>query len=202
MSISIIVPSVGRKTLVNTLLSIIPQLGPSDEIVVVMDGYSAPEITALSPQITYLEIKKTNDYGNSARDAAIQAAKGTHLAFCDDDDILSKDAFTVFRKAISLDHQTPWVFRMRYAGPHPSTPEGLILWQEPVIRPTNVGTPMMLVPNGADLPKWKIDKNLEYSDYIWIDKINKMWHNDLRFDSSVVCLVRPDDETLKEEGLL
>jgi len=203
MSISVIVPSVGRKTLINTLVSILNQsgFGPDDEIVLVMDGYHAPEVTALSDQIKYIELeKRVGDYGNTARDVAIKAAKGTHLVFCDDDDIMAVGAMFQFKGASEADPKTPWVFRMKY-GPHPHALRGYVLWQTPEIKPANVGTPMMLVPNVPNLPKWAAAKDSPYSDYIWIDKINQMWDNDLRFSSGIVCVVRPDEQQLHEEGL-
>ena len=63
---SVVVPTIGRPTLVDALASIARQLEPGDELLVVCDA--------------------SGDWGDSARNSCIARANGTHLVFLDDDD--------------------------------------------------------------------------------------------------------------------
>src|SRR2546423_1592900 len=78
VTFSVIVPTSGRSTLLGTLESIVSQLEPGDEVIVVRDG--------------------AGDWGHSARNAAMPRAKGTHLLFQDDDDQYANGALAEMRR--------------------------------------------------------------------------------------------------------
>jgi glycosyltransferase involved in cell wall biosynthesis len=193
MSISVIVPTKGRPTLVNTLLSIIPQLRKDDEIIVAADGLlNLDEVIALDSRIQYFEMHASHDSGNTQRDRAIQRARGSHLAFVDDDDVMAEGAMEEFHRASKVDANCIWIFRMEY-GEGSSTP-GLVLWQDPVVRPSNIGTPMWLIPNRPDLPNWRTDTDLAYSDYLFLTNTIKTCYtssDDVRWDKAIVSIIRP-----------
>jgi glycosyltransferase involved in cell wall biosynthesis len=76
-SFSVIVPTKGRDTLSRTLATVADQLDPGDEILVVCNH--------------------ANDWGNSARQSAMDRAKGDYIAFVDDDDIFVPGALEAMR---------------------------------------------------------------------------------------------------------
>jgi glycosyltransferase involved in cell wall biosynthesis len=63
---TVIVPTAGRPTLTHTLASIVPQLEPGDQLIV--------------------DRNDDRDFGNAARNRAIDKATTSHLVFLDDDD--------------------------------------------------------------------------------------------------------------------
>ena len=168
MSLSVIIPTIGRPTLTDTLLSILPQLHIEDEIIVYADGLLnlGELIQDLDPRIRYGEMHPTHDYGNTQRDRAQELAKGTHLVYADDDDIMSSNALAYFRRAVKADPLSIWLFKMFY-GQNSQSP-GLVLWNDQHVRKGNLGTPMFLIPNQPDLPNWAGAKQLEYSDFIYL----------------------------------
>jgi len=210
MSISVIVPTIGRDTLVNTIMSILPQLTNEDELIISADGLRGlDDVKALHHRIRYIESSDTGRYGNKARDRAMFVAKGTHLAFCDDDDIMTRTALSSMRRAIYGDPECLWLFRMIYGEKcPPGASHGQILWKERKVELCNVGTPMLLMPRvipwghrGIE-PKWADggDGPDDYSDFFFIDKLVREWYtSSVRFDSDIVCIVRPGAGELKEE---
>lgn len=126
VTFSIIVPTVGRLSLIKTLASIVPQLKNGDEILVE---------------------RLDCEFGNEARDSAISRANGSHLWFMDDDDIATENALEYIRNAVIDSPKIIHIFRMMLSS-------GRIYWEEPVARTgsistriDNIGSPMIVVPN-------------------------------------------------------
>ena len=154
-------PTVGRPSLVRTIESVYPQLHAGDEVIVVRDD--------------------TGDSGNSPRDRA--QPSGTHLWYLDDDDIATPDALTHLRRMAAKDPRAMWVFRMDH-------PQDGILWRERVLKPGNVGTPCILLPNRYALPKWtEGNDELIFSDFRWIERAAKGM--DVLWSEDVVARIRP-----------
>ena len=117
--LSVIVPTVGRRTLGRTLRSVIPQLAQSDELIVIADGPEA--LQAASGIVRRLNGRcrlhateaRTGSWGNAQRDLGMVLATGTHLTFMDDDDIYAPGALDAIRKAVTLDSEAVHVFGMR-----------------------------------------------------------------------------------------
>src|ERR671938_1999171 len=120
VTFSVIVPTRGRPSLESTLASIVEQLEPGDEVLV--------------------RCSHDEDFGNSARQSLLERARGSHLAFCDDDDQLARGALETMRRFVREHPGRIGVFRMRYD-------KGPVLWREPVVRLGNLGSPMLCVPN-------------------------------------------------------
>lgn len=137
--ISFIVPTVGRPSLMATLRSIETQ--PGDEVIVVGKNVTT-SLAALKrrPEVKLLDCEPGNDWGHQERMFATPYARCKYVAHIDDDDVYAPGARALMADAIGEAAGRPILFRMRF-------PNGITLWDEPVIRCGNVGTPMMLIPN-------------------------------------------------------
>lgn len=170
-SISIILPTMGRFSLHNTLLSVVPDMAHGDELILLMD--------------------RTGDSGNTPRDNAMRRAKGSHLWFIDDDDIGKPLALDGMREAASEKPEALHCFKMEFGAGATSEVPGRVLWERMCIEPGNLGTPCVLVPNRPDLPSWtEGNDQMIFSDFQWIQKVAKLvpevvWH------SQIVALIRP-----------
>jgi glycosyltransferase involved in cell wall biosynthesis len=161
---SVIVPTAGRRTLLGTLESIVSQLEPGDEVIVLRDG--------------------ARDYGHSARNSAMPRAKGTHLLFQDDDDQYANGAIAEMRRFAREQPDRIGIFRMRY-------PDGRLLWADPELRYKNVSTQTFLIPNvPGKLGRWEND-GLRDGDYVFIEKTVAL-QGDPVFCDHVVTYVRSD----------
>jgi len=141
ISLTIIIPTIGRPTLKRVALEAMPQLGECDRVIVVGDG-PQPEaramIEGLDRRIVYYEYGPTKDWGHSQRNWAMRLIKSTHFMTCDDDDRMAPNALSIARKAIEENPDRPILFRMHH--------EGTVLWREPVVRIQNVSTQMIVCP--------------------------------------------------------
>lgn len=162
--ISFLIPTIGRASLQQTLDSI--ECLPGDEVLVVGNVEDRVE-----GPVRYVSMPLGGDWGHSERNRGMPLCRGRYIAHIDDDDCYAPGTRELMGDAISRTPRRPVLFRMRY-------PNGITLWQEPVIRCGNVGTPMMLIPNtpekhgvwgsfvGGDCDfletsGWRI------SDYVW-----------------------------------
>lgn len=142
MSISVIIPTVGRSSLQEALLS----CETADEIVLVLDlAKFAGKLPDLSGCVV-VESVEGGDNGYTARTRGMQLATGTHLAFLDDDDVFTPGAIELMRAAAC---DRPVIFRMDHYA------HG-ILWRDREVRFGNVSTQMFIVPNDpARLGVWE-----------------------------------------------
>jgi glycosyltransferase involved in cell wall biosynthesis len=106
---SIIIPTLGRPGLMDTLQSLIPSgLEPWDEVVVVADGGApaAHEIARLSGLETHARVKLVDlipqggCWGQPGRNRGMAESGGTHLVFTQDDNVLLPDALSGIRDEI------------------------------------------------------------------------------------------------------
>ena len=161
---SVIVPTAGRGTLLGTLESIVGQLEPGDEVIVLRDS--------------------SGDWGHSARNDAMPRAKGTHLLFQDDDDQYANGAIAEMRRFAREQPDRIGIFRMRYL-------DGRLLWADPELRYKNVGTPTFLIPNvPGKLGRWESDGKRD-GDYVFIEETVAL-QGDPVFCDHVVTHVRTD----------
>ena len=120
MTISFIIPTIGRRTLSRTIESI--KARPGDEILVSVDA------------------QKSGGWGNLQRNDCIYRAEGDYLAFIDDDDWYVADARDIMERAIVENPGLPNLFKIQY-------PNGELKWTTPEVVPGNVSTQMILIPN-------------------------------------------------------
>lgn len=140
MSLSVIMPTIGRPTLVAAVASVRTQLQDHDELLVVHDGQTASLWDAPFLPDGRLVLASTgrrhNDYGATARNVGLMLARGQYCVFLDDDDVYTPDALALFRKAAAEEPDALHVFKMRQ-------PSGRVVWEEPELRVNNVGTPCL-----------------------------------------------------------
>jgi len=140
--ISVIVPTTGqRPTLAAALASI--ECAPEDEILLV-GPTPGPD-----PRARHLPCASAHDWGATERTQGMAAARGTHLAFLDDDDVFVPGHRTLMARAIARYPDRPVLFRLTY-------PNGRWLWDTPALTCGNVSTQMILIPNDpARLGSWQ-----------------------------------------------
>lgn len=98
MSVAVIIPAMGRRSLGDAVFSVVGQLTNEDQLIIEMDW------------------PLTWDYGDQARDIGAAKAQTSHIWFLDDDDIALPGALDAMRQAIEEDHQTGWVFQVEAGG--------------------------------------------------------------------------------------
>lgn len=139
MSVSFVVPTLGRSTLFRTLASI--ETLPGDEILLVGNASLDLHLHAIGrPEIRIIYCPPGNDWGSTERNFVTPMARGDYLSFMDDDDMYAPGARASLESACD---GRPSIFRMKYVN-------GQTLWVDPEIRCGNVGTPMVFVPNVLD----------------------------------------------------
>lgn len=142
MTISFIIPTIGRESLARTLGSIAKWAG--DEVIVIQ--HHPP----------------SGGWGNAERKEGIAKATGDYLAFIDDDDYYVAGHRDLMAKAIAQNPGLPHLFKMRY-------PNGNILWKEKKIVPGNVSSQMILVPNLKDMfYRFQFPGNTNMGDFYFI----------------------------------
>ena len=177
-TLSIIVATSGRPTLSRTLASIVPQLRPGDEVIVVCDD--------------------SGDAGDTARMDAIPRARGTHLTFIDDDDVYVPDALEKLRRFARERPGRLGIFKMKHVvgTTHPREDE------PDVLRYGNVSTQTFLVPNEPGrLGRWQerprpSGAGTHAGDYVFITQTVELQGEPI-FVDEVTVLVRPLDNPLR-----
>jgi glycosyltransferase involved in cell wall biosynthesis len=166
---SIIVGTSGRKTLQRTLKSIVPQLEPGDELMLIRDD--------------------SGDAGDTPRNDAMPRARGTHLLFMDDDDIYVPDALAKMRRFADANPDRIGIFRIQYTvGPK--------RWQIPELKNRNVSTQTFLVPNvPGKLGVWE-HRGTVHGDYVFIEETARL-QGEPAFVDEVTVRVRPVRNPLK-----
>jgi hypothetical protein len=93
----------------------------------------------------------SRDAGDTARMDAMPRARGTHLAFLDDDDVYTPDALEKMRRFARAHPGQIGIFKMEHV-------VGTTHWREgePALRYANVSTQTFLVPNvPGKLGRWR-----------------------------------------------
>jgi glycosyltransferase involved in cell wall biosynthesis len=155
--LSLIVPTIGRPTLLDAITSAAWQKGSEDiELIVVADAHnrdvSVPLLADLQGHFGNV-VRASLDAGYSAwghpqRTHGMKYATGAWLAFLDDDDVWTPDALDHIRAALEASDARLHLFRMAY-------PNGRALWRTQRIEQGNVGTPMIVAANDqATLGQW------------------------------------------------
>jgi glycosyltransferase involved in cell wall biosynthesis len=182
ISLSVIIPTIGRDSLATLLAGLVLQLEEQDEVIVVSDGPLVPMRRAawpVDPRIKYVEGEKTCRWGNAQRNAGIQAAKGTHLLFLDDDDEVLPEYLKTGRSAALESPDRIILFKTRH--------HGGTIWKLPEVREANVSTQMFLIPN--------VPGRLG----LWSDR----YEGDLDFLKSTIALYpKPQDEVIWRQETL
>ena len=184
MRLTVVTPTISRRSLLDTLLSIYKQLGSGDEHLVIGDG-KQPEAAAMCSSFgaSYYDGPVSHNYGNTQRDLAAALATGEYLLYCDDDDTFTPNALALVREAVAADPGIPHIFRMHH-------PTFGVLWQRPALVCGNVGTPMFAVPRDARLALW-VDGNPQTyeGDYRFIARTVANHGGRCGWQEGIVCNV-------------
>ncbi len=143
-ALTIVVPTIGRDSLENTLDSIKSQMHQFDQVFVVADGkfpHSRKLVSTYGVQFGYFDLPAGphNDWGARARNYGLSMAKKAYVCFMDDDDEYLPGAFQAIRAAIHEFPGNPFMFRMLHGGQ--------IIWKNKEIEIGNVSSQMIVVPN-------------------------------------------------------
>lgn len=143
MTVTYIVPTIGRSSLARTLASI--ETRPEDEILVVSEE-PVQEFIYNRPEARHIPCPRGNDWGHAERNFATPLAKGKYIAHIDDDDCYVPGTRALFEEIMQTGR--PAIFKMRF-------PNGITLWREPKIACGNLGTPCLIILNDpAKLGSW------------------------------------------------
>ena len=142
MTLSIIVPTPDGGDLEALFVSIRPQIGPGDEVLIVGDTHSDPlhEVRALVESEGHRWLSHDagrHAWGHPQINYGMTRARGDYLVFIDDDDVFTEDAFDHIRAHAN---GTPLMFRFR-------SPRTGLLWQKQVIQCGRIGGHEFVVPN-------------------------------------------------------
>lgn len=152
-ALTVIIPTVGRESLLNTLASIRRQeIGSGDMILLVVDGPQYEETTRklvdlstirdrIKVDLMVLGDGPHNNYGHTARNRAMQGVTGDYLLFIDDDDEYLPNALRTVRAAIREKPGCMFLFRMYFSRKH------FIIWTRKDLSYGNISTQMVVVPN-------------------------------------------------------
>jgi len=115
--ITIIIPSIGRETLKNSIQSLLNQTLNKWKAIIVYDGCkNILDFDLLNDiRISYYEIVKSNGIINQAGDVrnyGMQFVKSKWVGFLDDDDCLGKNYVEYFFKNCELFHFDVFIYRM------------------------------------------------------------------------------------------
>lgn len=197
-TLSVIVATMARPSLDVALQSIAAQPDAAEvEAVIVVDSRASKQREVYLPRdadrLGGLEVYEHDAgfscWGHPQRNYGMQVARGTFLAFLDDDDVWTPDALRTILAHSTASISSLHVFRMQYAN-------GDALWREPRIAVGNVGTPMMVIRNDPELyGQWgrRYEGDLDFcrstSANLPAGPSDVVWHPE------VIALIRPGELT-------
>lgn len=186
-SISVVTPTLGRKSLSRTAESVRPQLLSNDEWWIVGDGPQAVvrrQVEAwANPQIRYLDHSDPNSrYGNAQRNVAMRRSHGDLFLFLDDDDALAAGALDAVRRHGV--RRRPMMFRMDYR------PGRRVLWDRPVLSVGNVAGAAFVVPRlEGRWCEWTAPNDPVTCDVDYIRRTLDLWPADsLLWCEEILCV--------------
>lgn len=182
MSVSVIIPTIGRESLARTLAS----CAGADEVILVLDEEAQiADLNGCASAVT--ASVSGGDNGYTARTLGMSLATSTHLAFLDDDDVYTDTAIELFNEAAC---EKPVIFRMQH-------PYNGVFWRSKEVSFGNVGTPMFLVPNIPDkLGRWErhhdgATARQPGGDYTFIKGCCDLLHTAPLWRDEIVALINP-----------
>ncbi len=104
------------------------------EILVAFDGIKGERVRDFSC-IRYYDLPRNNDYGNALRHALLKVSKGQRIIFHDDDNILTKEAFSIYEAHNDVEML---VARIDVSKAHPIPYLPVVEVDKPLIRPCNI----------------------------------------------------------------
>lgn len=200
VGLTVVTPTIGRATLAATAESVLSQLGPDDEWIVVADAerkdargllWNAawPAKSHGKARFTWSYSREDGSrYGNRQRDHALSLVRTSHVCFLDDDDVYEPGTLDLFREWAHDAPEAVHVGRARWGPGHHA--HGMTLWRDEEFRLMNVGTPMVLFPFASNMPRW-MDFNAQgiTSDFGWMEAAAE--GREIKWHTEIVATVRP-----------
>jgi len=162
ITVSVIVPTIGRKSLLELLNSLlISGFSREDEVLLMVDD--GPKEIEIPERWDELPIRQVNvgrrqgDWGMFSRNVGMEVATGDLLAFGDDDNIYLPDALSTMRRAFGDGRQVPHLFRVRQC------PSGALIWADRDLRLGNVDTMCVVIPRNGPRARWPAEYAGDYA---------------------------------------
>lgn len=188
IGITVIIPTLGRKTLPATIASIASQLNAEDAVVVVSEGSNqdvknlVTHCANLYPHVDWtFTVAYGGCWGHPNRNYVLDNHVYTsHVWTLDDDDVATKNALSSLRAHMG----DPWtIFKMTFGEGHFAN--GVTCWREQKIQAGDIGTPMLYAPISKARFGHAYMGDLDYANALQAELGEPIWAED------VVCLVRP-----------
>jgi glycosyltransferase involved in cell wall biosynthesis len=196
MSVSIIIPTYNRSGLLKRAInSVLPQLLPSDEILVVDDGSTDDTqsvVEGFGEPVRYLKVP--NSGPSNARNVGITHAKGDLLAFLDDDDEWFANKLLLQRTLFQCHSEYLFVFS-NFSNMYKDgavKPHGVMLWGQREKRWDHVFPNNSLYSQLAPLPPNHDDFKVYYGDIY-----NRQMYDDYVLPSTLMMRNNEVTKTLK-----
>ena len=202
MSLTAIIPTMGRASIARTILSARDQWQPGDELLIAYDTHDARptldwfrSVSCLVPAGVTLTIHEHDAghhcWGHCVLSSAQQQASGDWLCWNDDDDVFTPTAFAAIRRATAeITAPMPLLFRF-------VTHYGLVAWADQTLQQGTVGGHCLVVPNVRErLGTWTCRYEGDY-DFV-IDTLTR-WRAagvpHLGWCRDVIAVARPEGGT-------
>lgn len=146
--ITVVVPTLGRATLTQTLDSLALQVNPEDCVIVVSEGHDKDVLnlvgdfaqSSIGEEWRY-EFDIGGNWGHTNRNRMFDTVETSHVWTIDDDDVAAPHAMDALRAHMD----DPWtVFKMTFG--ENSHAKGITCWRWPQITDGDIGTPMIFAP--------------------------------------------------------
>lgn len=169
--ISVIIPTLGRASILGVIKNLLKQLGADDEVLIVADGDQAKlkvesrlrSWLAGDPRLCLVEYHDAGSaVGNAQRTFGQGIAKGDWIWFVDDDDAPAADALEKIRNAVRRAAR-PTIFRIDYPGGP--------IWRLPELKVGNVSSQSLVVPNDPAIPRFPATDKYT-ADFDWIQSVS------------------------------
>ncbi len=193
-SITIIIPTCGRRSIDRAVLSYLPQMHPGDELLVMGDTIEGDLIeteailTKYWPLVRYIPVKhERHSFGHSEINDGLDLAKNSWIVGCDDDDVATPDALASIRAVVSqLDEPVPLLFRFRSYVGH-------IFWDTPgTVRECHIGGHCLVTPNlPGKVGRYTERYNGDY-DYI-VDTLSRWPPDSALWVDKLIAIARPSE---------
>jgi hypothetical protein len=177
MKVTIITPTRGQRWRELKRLAVwtADNMLSGDQHIIVWDGIDTDVTWNLPslPRVVHL-FKRSREsiFGNIQRDYAAMYATGDCLVYCDDDDMLTKEALDILHEEAAV-KDTCHAFQMK---------DGAEIYTK------LMGGPQLVLPNQDDIPKWSVSNKYE-SDKVVINQAKEKYA--IIHHPVVICDVRP-----------
>ncbi len=139
---SIIIPSRGDRPLAlgQAIDSVVDAISYAEleehsvEILIGFDGVKGERVRSLAC-VRYYDLPKNNDFGNALRQALLKASKGRRIIFLDDDNVLTKEAFSIYEAHKDTDML---IARIDVSKAHKIPYLPIEEQNKPIVRPCNI----------------------------------------------------------------